>query len=187
MSSGKRKGDSEDLPPGKKVRGVKAATCDKWISDNDAELTTSAWLIYDRQKNDRLLAECLKCSVCIKFVDRVRSCKNFSEAFITGFKNLRTSAFKDHAGTEMHKRGMNHFRRQECPARRSWCRLSGRVVRGQPRQVAEELGFSKYATIIRMLVHRRLVSGHGQRAATSLSQWFPLGAGSWCVYTARYF
>ena len=117
MSSGKRKGDSEDLPPGKKVRGVKAATFDKWISDNDAELTTSAWLIYDRQKNDRLLAECLKCSVCIKFVDRVRSCKNFSEAFITGSKNLRTSAFKDHAGTEMHKRGMNLFRRQECPAR----------------------------------------------------------------------
>ena len=53
--------------------------------------------------------------MCIKFVDRVRSCKNFSEAFITGFKNLRISAFKDHAGTEMHKRAMNLFRRQECP------------------------------------------------------------------------
>ena len=113
MSCGKRKGDSEDLLPGKKVHGVKAATCDKWISDNDAELTTSSWLIYDRQKNDRLLAECLNCSVCIKFVDRVPSCKNFSEAFITGFKNLRISAFKDYAGTEMHKRAMNLFRRQE--------------------------------------------------------------------------
>ena len=31
---------------------------------------------------------------------------------------------------------------------RSWCRLSGRVVRGRPRQVAAELGFSKYAAII---------------------------------------
>ena len=28
-------------------RVVKAATCDKWIAENDAELSTSVWLKYE--------------------------------------------------------------------------------------------------------------------------------------------
>ena len=68
---------------------------------------------------------------------------------------------------------------------RSWCRLSGRVVRGRPRQVAAELGFSKYAAIITRAGTSSSSLRTWQRATTLLSQWFPPGAGNWCVYTAR--
>ena len=95
MASGKRKRDGTDLPPQKKTRSVKTSTCDKWIADNDVSLSTSVWLKYDRCSGDRLVADSLKCSVCIQFLDKIRSTKNFSEALIVGSKNLRTCAFKD--------------------------------------------------------------------------------------------
>ena len=114
MASGKRKSGGTDLPPQKKTRSVKTSTCDKWIADNDVSLSTSVWLKYDRGSGDRLVADSLKCSVCIQFLDKIRSTKNFSEAFIVGSKKLRTSAFKDHAATEMHSRAMSLFRKQQC-------------------------------------------------------------------------
>eukprot|EP00117_Sycon_ciliatum_P048941 scpid100454/ scgid34778/ len=111
---GKRKGDGESSAPAKKVaRGVKTSTCDKWVSDGDKEMSTSVWLRYERQKDDRQLVEILKCAVCIKFEEQVKSSKNFSEAFIVGSRNLRTSAFKDHAETDMHKRAMGLFQREQ--------------------------------------------------------------------------
>ena len=67
MASGKRKSDGTDLPPQKKTRSVKTSTCDKWIADNDVSLSTSVWLKYDCCSGDRLVADSLKCSVCIQF------------------------------------------------------------------------------------------------------------------------
>ena len=51
----------------------------------------------------------LKCSVCIRFQEKIYSCRNFNPAFIEGLQNLRASSFKDHAVTDMHKRAMVLF------------------------------------------------------------------------------
>ena len=51
----------------------------------------------------------LKCSVCIRFQEKIYSCRNFNSAFIEGSQNLRALSFKDHAVTDMHKRAMVLF------------------------------------------------------------------------------
>ena len=111
MSERKRKAASgsaaldidNDLPPSKK-RGVTTKTVEKWIADNDKTLNTTAWLKYD--KADREHVATLKCSVCFRFNDRLCGARNYSQAYIVGSTNLCTSAFKEHAASDMHKRAM---------------------------------------------------------------------------------
>ena len=54
----------------------------------------------------------LKCSVCKQFKDRLISMRNYNPAFVEGTANTQTSAFKEHACTEMHKRAMALYRKQ---------------------------------------------------------------------------
>ena len=77
---------------------------DKWITENDRSLSTTMWLTYERL--NRECVRCLKCSVCVRFQDKLMTCRNYSSAFIEGSKNLRSSAFKDHAKSDMHQRAM---------------------------------------------------------------------------------
>ena len=56
----------------------------------------------------------MKCKVCIQFKDKLASCRNFSAAFIEGSRNLRASAFKDHARSDMLRRAKLLFRKQSC-------------------------------------------------------------------------
>ena len=71
MSSGKRKPSTADAgaPLGKKPRGVKTTTCDKWVAEYDRELSTSVWLSYERSPSDRSVVENLKCKMCSRFVE----------------------------------------------------------------------------------------------------------------------
>jgi len=39
--------------------------------------------------------------MCIRFQDKLRGARNYK--YIIGSKNLRASAFKDHAKTDMHE------------------------------------------------------------------------------------
>ena len=55
----------------------------------------------------------LKCSVCIRFQEKIYSCRNFNPAFIEGLQNLRASSFRDHAVTDMHKRAMVLFHKSQ--------------------------------------------------------------------------
>ena len=48
----------------------------------------------------------LRCTVCMKFTDSIRSCRNFNSAFIDGSTNFRVSSFKEHAKTDIHARAM---------------------------------------------------------------------------------
>ena len=100
---------SDDDPPPKK-RGVSAKTVEKWIAENDKALSTSTRLKYD--KADHKYVATLKCSVCIKFQDKLRGMRNYSNAFIGGSKNLRASSFKDHAASDMHARAMLLLKKQ---------------------------------------------------------------------------
>ena len=84
-----------------KRRMVLTRTVDKWIAENDRTLSTTTWLTYER-----LCVQCLKCSVCIRFRDKLVTCRNYNSAFIEGSNNLRSSVFKDHARSDMHQRAM---------------------------------------------------------------------------------
>ena len=103
-----------------KKRGLAVRTIDRWIRDNDKVLNTAAWLTYD--KLNREFVNFMKCSVCIKFKDKLVSCRNFSSAFIDGSRNLSTLAFKNHARSSMHQMAMRLLRRasaKEAPPRRA--------------------------------------------------------------------
>ena len=87
-----------------KKRMVTIATVKKWIVENDKDIATSTWLVYDT--SDREHVSALKCSMCVLFKDKLQGLRNYNPAFVTGSTNLRASSFKDHAVTEMHKRAM---------------------------------------------------------------------------------
>ena len=55
----------------------------------------------------------LKYSVRARFEDKLESCRNYNRGFVVGTKNLRVSAFKEHATTEIHKRAMLLFRKSQ--------------------------------------------------------------------------
>ena len=86
-----------------KRRMVLTRIVDKWIAENDRILSTTTWLTYERL--NRECVQCLKCSVCIRFRDKLVTCRNYNSALIGGLNNLRSSAFKDHARSDMHQRG----------------------------------------------------------------------------------
>ena len=54
----------------------------------------------------------MKCSVCIKFQDKLRGMCNYSNAFIGGSKSLRASSFRDHTASDMHARAMLLLKKQ---------------------------------------------------------------------------
>lgn len=105
MSERKRTAEAE--PEGGRIakkRKVTVKTVQKWVKENDKALDTATWLTFD--KLDREDVATLKCSVCIKFEKKLQSTRNYNAAFIVGSTNLRTSSFKDHAATDMHKCAM---------------------------------------------------------------------------------
>ena len=98
------------LPPRKKHL-VTTTTVNKWIAENDKSLNTTSCLRYD--VTDRTYVSSLKCSRCAQFSGQLKGVRNFSPAFIEGSKNLRASAFKDHARSDMHKQAMHLFKRSQ--------------------------------------------------------------------------
>lgn len=69
---------------------------DKCIRDND-----SVWPRGSPMK--KLIVSSMKCNVC---VNKLVTYRNYSSAFIDGSRNLCTSAFKDHAKSDMHQRAI---------------------------------------------------------------------------------
>ena len=65
--------------PLKKKRGITITMVEKWKAINDKAMNTSTWLCYD--KADETYVSSLKCRVCIWFVDKIRSTRNFNPAF----------------------------------------------------------------------------------------------------------
>ena len=99
---------SSSGPPTKK-RAVSRKTVEKWVVENDRELNTSVWLKFEGDRNHVFS---LKCAVCSEFKDKLISMRNNRPAFIEGTTNIRTTAFKDHAATDMHAHAMVLFKKQ---------------------------------------------------------------------------
>jgi len=109
MSGAKRKAVSSDCSPVK--QGVMIKSVNKWIAENDKQLDMTTWLCYE--KADREHVSSPKCSICIRFQEKLLSQKNYNSAFITGSKNLRTSSFKDHVVSDMHKHAMMLYKKSK--------------------------------------------------------------------------
>ena len=99
---------SAELPPTKR-RKVIVNTVNKWRVENDKALNTSMWLTFEKLGREHVAL--LKCAVCGRFEEKLRGCRNYNSAFVVGTANLRVSAVKDHAATEMHKRSMMLLRK----------------------------------------------------------------------------
>ena len=66
------------------------------------------WLKFDMA--DREHVSLLRCAVC--FREKLAGMRNTRPAFIEGTTCVRTTAFKEHAATDMHARVMALFKKQ---------------------------------------------------------------------------
>ena len=105
--------DEALLTPDAKRRAVSVKTVEKWISENEKDLSTATWLVFERTDGDRYHVARLKCSVCTRFKRQLEGMRNYNPAFIDGSTNVKTSSFKDHASTEMHKKAMDLHKKSE--------------------------------------------------------------------------
>ena len=102
---------SGDAAPEKKAkRQVAVSTFEKWQRNYDQEHETLTWLKCDTDKQDRGLVAVLWCSACRVYESRICSMKNYSQAWITGTENQRTSNVLDHVASNQHKASMSHLR-----------------------------------------------------------------------------
>ena len=66
------------------------------------------WLGYEMKDRDHVA--CLKCTVCSMFRERLFGMRNFSNAFIEGSINLRSSNYQDHSKSAMYEKAMTLFK-----------------------------------------------------------------------------
>ena len=98
--------ESSDSEPSKKC-AINIETVEKWIGENEKTLQMSTWLKYNKGRGGTVLS--LKCKLCIRYQEKIESCKNYNPAFILGSNNLHTSTFKDHARSEMDQKVCSLF------------------------------------------------------------------------------
>ena len=96
-------------PPAKK-RAVCQKTVEKWIVDNNRTLNMTTWLKFESDHCDHMLS--LTCSVYSQFKDKLITMCNYHPAFVEETTNVRTSAFNDHAATDMHARVIMLFKKE---------------------------------------------------------------------------
>ena len=84
------------------------ATATKW----NAEMTNCLTRLCGLGLKEMVLVFQLS-SVCAKYEDKLRGFKSFTSAFITGSRNVISSAFKEHTNSEMHKQAMRLLERSK--------------------------------------------------------------------------
>ena len=105
--------DGVTCAPEPKRRTVSVKTVEKWITEYEKQLCTATWLEYECIDGDRYHVARLKCSVCTKFKNQLEGMRNYNVAFIDGSSNVKTSSFRDHATTDMHKKAMALYKKRE--------------------------------------------------------------------------
>ena len=108
LELGSSSSSSSDTPSAKRL--VQSRTVQKWIADNEKTLNTTLWLKFEKSGREHVSK--LSCSICKQFQEKLQSMRNYRPAFIEGTTNVKSSTFKEHAGTDMHKRAMMLFKKQ---------------------------------------------------------------------------
>ena len=89
---------------------VTVATFEKWLRENDREYQTLHWLRCEKDPDDRSLVSTLWYVVCRKYEKRIISLRNYSDAWVKGSTNHKTSNIVDHARSDCHVSAMSHMR-----------------------------------------------------------------------------
>ena len=63
--------------PPTKEHSVQKKTIDKWLVENDKELNTSIWLMFETAADDCDHVTTLKCTVCFRFRERLQPMQNY--------------------------------------------------------------------------------------------------------------
>ena len=100
-----------------KKRRVSVSTFEKWQGQFDKDHSTLTWLRCDKDSKDRAIVATVWCDVCRKFEESIRGMKNFSNVWIEGSSNHKTSNITDHASSEQHKTAMSRLRIHQAKAR----------------------------------------------------------------------
>ena len=108
---------SASQDPAKKAkRQVSVATFKKWQTNYEQEYQSLTWLRCDVDQRDRSLVGLLWCAVCRRFEERIRGVKNFSNVWVTGSSNHKSSNVLDHGRSEQHKVAMTRLRVEQSRA-----------------------------------------------------------------------
>ena len=89
---------------------VVAQTFEKWQAQYNATHQSLSWLHCDKGQRDNTLVSVLWCELCRKYVARVRGQKNFTNAWIEGTSNQRTSSVMDHANSSQNQASMMYLK-----------------------------------------------------------------------------
>ena len=96
-----------------KKRSVTYSTYKKW-KDFDREYRSISWLNCDVQmQSGTKTVTALKCAVCARFKERLKTDRNFNDSWIVGAKSVKTSNIRDHAQSNQHKHSMALLQKQQ--------------------------------------------------------------------------
>ena len=119
-------------PPAKR-RAVCRKTVEKWVAENDRALNTTTCLKFDMA--DRNHVASLRCAICSQFKDKLVPMRNFRPAFIEGTTSIRTTAFKDHAATDIHAHTMCLFKKQHASSVCNYAPIAAALLQSSMRMV----------------------------------------------------
>ena len=52
----------------------------------------------------KFVEKLMYCQVCLKYKEKIKSCKNYKASFVVGYSNFRKSAVSEHSPREMHRK-----------------------------------------------------------------------------------
>ena len=90
----------------KSKRQVSVATFEKWQRQFDGDYQTLLWLRCTKDGTHKSLVSTLWCDVCRQYEAKITGMRNFSDAWITGSTNHKSSNIVDHAKSEQHVSSM---------------------------------------------------------------------------------
>ena len=119
MATRKRKAGAIAVPTTKNTkRQVSLETFKKWQRSYEREYASLSWLHCDPDNEDKSLVSLLWCALCRKYQAKIAGHKNFSQSWIDGSCNHKTSNITDHAKSEQHKSAMKLFHMDEAKSRK---------------------------------------------------------------------
>ena len=99
-----------------KKRKVSVSTFEKWQNQFDSEYQSLLWLRCTKDDHDKSLVSTLWCTVCREYQARICGMRNYSQTWISGSTNQKTSNILDHARSDQQSSSMAFMRRAQARA-----------------------------------------------------------------------
>ena len=132
------------------------------------------WLCFDVDKKNRTVVDKLWCKACRTNEEKILSMKNYSNSWIKGSINHKTSNVIDHAKSDQHKAAMIHVRKVSnqplktySPIARSLLTINETTQKRMEKKfditymlMKENMAFTKYPAIYELEVRHGVNLGH---------------------------